>query len=83
MPTPVPATGQFPLYEPTEKHKAPLILRPGDWQVEQIKEIIPAVQGALNAVTSLPRERPTLIIILGITVLLVLGAFGYLIVRRR
>ena len=69
--------------EPTVGQNVPLILRPGDWQVEQIKEIIPAAKKAIQAVTALPRERPTLITILGIAVLLALASFAYLIIRRR
>lgn len=48
-----------------------------------IGEALPRIRGALDAVASTPRERITLVLALGLALLIALGVFIYLLVRRR
>ena len=48
-----------------------------------IGDAVPRIRNTLSGIASTPRQRTTLVIILGIVCVLVLGAFIYLILRRR
>jgi hypothetical protein len=48
-----------------------------------IGDAVPRIRNALTGVASTPRERVTLVIILGITLVIAVGVFAYLILRRR
>ena len=48
-----------------------------------IGDAVPRIRNALTGVANTPRERITLIIILGITLVMAAGVFAYLILRRR
>ena len=61
----------------------PLLLRPRDWQTPQIKSVIPAARDAIIAITSLPRERLTLVVALTVVLVIATLVFIYLMTRRR
>ena len=48
-----------------------------------IGDAVPRIRDALTGVVSNPRQRTTLIVILAITSVLAIGAFAYLVLRRR
>ena len=48
-----------------------------------IGDAVPRIRNTLSGIASTPRQRITLVIILGVVCVLVLGAFVYLILRRR
>ncbi len=56
-------------------------LRPSNIPI--IGDAAPRIRNALNAIVNTPRERATLTVVLLVTGLVVLGAFGYLLLRRR
>ena len=51
--------------------------------VDIVGDTVPRIRNALESVVTGPRQRTTLIIILIIAGILAIGAFGYLIFRRR
>ena len=48
-----------------------------------IGDTVPRIRNALTSIATIPRQRTTLIIILIIAGILAIGAFAYLIFRRR
>ena len=48
-----------------------------------ISDAVPRIRDALTGVVSNPRQRTTMIVILAITSVLAIGAFAYLVLRRR
>ena len=51
--------------------------------VEIVGDAVPRMRNALESMVTSPRQRTTLIIILIIAGILAIGAFGYLVFRRR
>ena len=48
-----------------------------------IGDALPRIRNALTGISATPRQRTTLIIILGITSLIAVSVFFYLVLRRR
>ena len=57
-----------------------------NWQPPQLPVIgnaAPRIRNALDTITNAPRQRMTLVLVLAFTFVLALGAFAYLLLRRR
>ena len=57
-------------------------MRPKDWQIPQLDGLIPATKNAINAITTLPRDRLTLLVALAATLAAASAVFGYLLLRK-
>ena len=74
VPSPAPPSGSRPLFALSDLERPTIPI---------IGDAVPRIRNTLSGMASTPRQRTTLIIILGIVCVLVLGAFVYLILRRR
>ena len=75
---PTPTATAAPVSTPTAPIATPS--RPG---IPILRDAVPRIRNALAGITNTPRKRNTLIIVLVVTGVLAVGAFGYLVLRRR
>ena len=73
-PSPTPPTAAGPQVTPSDLERPTIPI---------IGDAVPRIRNTLSGIASTPRQRITLVIILGVVCVLVLGAFIYLILRRR
>ena len=74
VPSPAPPRGSRPLFALSDLDR-PII--------PIIADAVPRIRNTLTGITANPRQRTTLVIILGVVCVLALAAFVYLILRRR
>ena len=84
--TPTPTATATPTPRPTPTSTPEPEPEPGllpSLDIPLIGDAVPRIRDALTGVITNPRQRTTLIVILGITSVLAIGAFAYLVLRRR
>ena len=78
-----PPTGQQSNQGQNPEKERHILLRPQDWVPPQLEGLIPATRNAVNAITTLPRDRLTLLVALATTMAAAAAVFAYLLLRRQ
>ena len=66
-----------------DRQERSILLRPGEWIPQQLGGVLPATRDAVKKITTLPRERLTLIALMAVAMVAAVAVFTLLFVRRR